>query len=184
MDWMQEVKERYKRKNQVLFGKDSESLAALRMLLESQSHKTLILWALDLAEESVAVLKEKYPEETRPEQALLAARDWAAGKVKMRYAQRKILDCHGLAKELTAKEDIALCHAIGQACAVVHTAGHAMGYPMYDLTAVACRHGIDDCAQFVEERKREYVDRLLYWKVHEKDEDRTWAPFLQKGEKL
>ena len=61
----------------------------------------------------------------------------------MRYAQRKILDCHAFAKEAGCKEDVALCHAVGQACSVVHTAGHAIGYPAYDLTAIIHRYGID-----------------------------------------
>lgn len=178
MDWLEEVKERYRRKNQILFGKDSEFLWDLRTLLEGQPHTVLTLWALDLAEGSVALLKEKYPEECRPEQALLAAKDWAAGNVKMRFAQRKILDCHAFAKELTEKEDIALCHAIGQACAVVHTAGHVMGYPMYDLTATVYHHGLDGCVKFVEARKQEYISRLFYWIAHEKDEKRTWAAFM------
>lgn len=180
MDWLEEVKEKQKRKNQILFGKDSEYLWDLRMLLERQPHTVLTLWALDFAEETVGLLKEKYPEETRPEQALIAARDWAAGKVKMRFAQRKILDCHGLAKELNDQADIALCHAVGQACAVVHTAGHAMGYPMYDLTALVCRYGLEGCRENVEERKREYISRLFYWIEHEKDEERTWASFMTK----
>lgn len=180
MDWLEEVRERYRRKNQILFGKDSEFLWDLRMLLEGQSHTVTALWALDLAEETVAVLKEKYPEETRPEQALLAAKDWAAGKVKMRFAQRKILDCHAFAKEIKDEGDIAACHAVGQACAVVHTAGHVMGYPMYDLTALVHRHGIDGCPEFVEARKEKYISRLFYWIAHEKDEDRTWAAFMTK----
>lgn len=63
----------------------------------------------------------------------------------MPIAQRKILDCHGFAKEIDNKEDIATVHAVGQACSVVHTAGHAMGYPIYDLTSFVHRYGIDDC---------------------------------------
>lgn len=180
MDWLEEVKEKQKRRNQVLFGKDSEYLLDLRMLFETQSHTVMTLWALDFAEETVELLKERYPEETRPEEALNAARDWAAGKVKMRFAQRKILDCHAVAKELSSKEDIALCHAVGQACAVVHTAGHAMGYPIYDLTALVCRYGLEECREWVEERKQEYISRLFYWIDHEKDEERTWAAFLRK----
>ena len=180
MDWLEEVRERQKRKNQILFGKDSDFLWDLRMLLEGQPHTVVTLWALDLAEETVGLLKGKYPGEARPEQALLAARDWAAGRVKMRFAQRKILDCHALAKELDSKENAALCHAVGQACAVVHTAGHAMGYPMYELTALVCRYGLGGCSEFVEARKREYISRLIYWVEHEKDGERTWAAFLTK----
>ena len=136
MEWLDEVRIRLKKRNQVLFTKDTEFLQDLTMLFRDQSHRTMVLWALDLAAESVAKLEEKYPDEPRPKEALEAARAWAAGMIKMRLAQRKILDCHAFAKGIDSREDIALCHAIGQACAVVHTAGHAIGYPMYDLSAI------------------------------------------------
>ena len=61
MDWMEEVKTRLGRKNQVLFSKDSPCLQDLRLLLQDQDRRLLILWALDFAEESAADLKEKYP---------------------------------------------------------------------------------------------------------------------------
>lgn len=143
MDWLDEVRTKLKKKNQVLFGKDAEFLQDLTMLFREQNHRIIVLWALDLAAESVAKLEEKYPDETRPREALEAARAWAEGKIKMRLAQRKILDCHAFAKELDRKEDIALCHAIGQACAVVHTVGHAIGYPMYELSSIVYRLGME-----------------------------------------
>ena len=87
MDWLDEVRIRLKKRNQVLFVKDMEYLQDLVMLFREQSHKTMVLWALDLAAESVARLEEKYPDETRPREALEAARAWAAGKIKMRSAQ-------------------------------------------------------------------------------------------------
>ena len=108
MDWFDEVRIKLKRKNQVLFAKDTEYLQDLAMLFRDQSHRTMVLWALELATESVARLEEKYPDEPRLREALEAARAWAAGKIKMRLAQRKILDCHALAKEISCKEDIAL----------------------------------------------------------------------------
>ena len=126
MDRLDEVRTKLKRKDQVLFAKDSEFLQDLAMLFREQDHRVMVLWALELAAESVAELEEKYPDETRPREALEAARAWAEGKIKMRLAQRKILICHAFTKELDSKVDIALCHAVGQACAVVHTAGHAM----------------------------------------------------------
>ena len=143
MDWLDEARIKLKRKNQVLFAKDAKFLQDLTMLFWEQNHRIMVLWALDLAAGSVAQLEETYPDESRPREALEAARAWAEGKIKMRLAQRKILDCHALAKELGSREDIALCHAVGQACAVVHTAGHAIGYPMYDLSAIVCRLGIE-----------------------------------------
>ena len=112
----------------------------------------MVLWALNLAEESVCVLEEKYPNEHRPRTALELTRFWAAGEIKMTQAKRAILDCHAMAKEITIPEDIALCHAIGQACGVVHTVGHALGYPIYELTAIARRYGIENCRVAVETR--------------------------------
>ena len=180
MDWLDEARIKLKRKNQVLFSKDSEFLQDLAMLFCDQNRRVMALWAFDLAAGSVAKLEERCPDEKRPREALEAARAWAAGEIKMRLAQRKILDCHALAKELQSKEDIALCHAIGQACAVVHTVGHAMGYPMYELSAIIYRLGIDDCAQAVRQRKREYIEKLLYWSEHEHEYGGRWAAFMRK----
>ena len=180
MDWHDEVRTKLKRKNQVLFAKDAEFLQDLAMLFREQSHRTIVLWALDFAAESVAELEERYPDETRPREALEAARAWAAGDIKMRLAQRKILDCHAVAKELDSKEDIALCHAIGQACAVVHTAGHAMGYPMYELSSIVYQLGIENCSEAVEQRKQEYLQKLFYWNEHVGDYEGKWADFMLK----
>ena len=180
MDWLDEVRIRLKKRNQVLFTKDMEYLQDLTMLFREQSHKTMVLWALDLAAESVAKLEGKYPDEPRPGEALEAARAWAAGMIKMRLAQRKILDCHAFAKGIDSREDIALCHAIGQACAVVHTAGHAIGYPMYELSAIVYRLGIESCAEAVEQCRREYINKLFYWNEHTGDHEGEWADFMLK----
>ena len=180
MDWLDEVRIRLKKRNQVLFAKDAEFLQDLAMLLREQNHRSVVLWALDLAAESVEKLEEKYPDETRPREALEAARAWAAGDIKMRLAQQKILDCHAFAKEIDSKEDIALCHAIGQACAVVHTAGHAMGYPMYELSAIVYRLGMENCQEAVERRKQEYIEKLFYWNEHVGDYEGEWADFMLK----
>ena len=136
MDWIDEVSLNLKKKRQVLFSKDSEYLQDLMFLFQNQNHRVMSLWAFDFAEESIKKLKEKYPNEKRPREALEAARNWASGKIKMPLAQRKILDCHAFAKEISNREDITTCHAVGQACAVVHTAKHAIGYPIYDLTSI------------------------------------------------
>ena len=100
MNWTDEVFEKLKKKNQVLFSKKSEYMQDLMMLFETQNHRVMALWAFDFASESIAKLEKKYPEEKRPREALKAAQDWAAGKIKMRSAQRKILDCHAFAKEI------------------------------------------------------------------------------------
>ena len=176
--WLDEVNQNIKKRRQLLFSKDSEFLTDLAELFAARSHRVMVLLALDFAAESVAELERAYPDERRPREALEAARQWAAGEVKMRYAQRKILDCHAVARGLSDPAAIAACHAVGQACAVVHTAGHALGYPMYDLTAIVRRLGADSCREAVERRKAEYIARLFYWDAHAPDYQGTWAEFL------
>lgn len=180
MSWLEEARAKFNRKNRVLFAKDAIFLQDIMILLQNENHRTVVLWALDLASESVANLEERYADEKRPREAVAAARDWASGKIKMRLAQRKILDCHAFAKEIDNKQDIALCHAIGQACATVHTVGHAIGYPMYDLTSVIYKYGIGNCFEAVEARKQAYIDKLFYWHEHLCDYTGSWADFMLK----
>ena len=178
MDWTEEAGSKLRRKNQILFSPDSPFLQELAQALPCCSHKTLVLWALELAEEDVQLLEAAYPEDPRPRGALAAAWMWAAGTIKMRQAQRAILDCHAAAKEISSPEHIALCHAVGQACGVVHTPGHAMGLPIYELTALVRRDGPEHCRAAVEARRQTYLVRLDYWKLHASEVDRPWAPFL------
>lgn len=180
MNWKEELAEKYKRKNQILFSKDSVFLSDLNMIIAEQNHKTLVLWAFDLAAQAVEALEEKYPDEVRPRTALELSKKWAKGEIKMPAAKRAILACHAVAKEITDKECIALCHAIGQACSVVHTVSHAIGFPVYDLTAIVRKHGIDECEEALIKRKNEYIDLLLYWQKHSNNPDYTWAEFMTK----
>ena len=100
------------------------------------------------------------PGDRRPRAALDAAWLWARGRLKMPVAQRAILDCHAMAKDVTTAADAALCHAVGQACGTVHTAGHAMGYPVYELTALVRALGLDEGRAPVEARRQAYLARL------------------------
>ena len=180
MNWIDEVQTKLKKKNQVLLSKDSPYLQDVRQLFQEQNHRVMVLWAFDFAAETIKELKEKYPNENRPQQALETAKDWAAGKIKMRLAQQSILACHAFAKDIDCKEDIAMCHAVGQACAVVHTAGHAIGYPIYDLTSIIYKYGIKNCSRAIEARKQKYIDRLFYWRDHLTEYTGGWAEFMLK----
>ena len=44
MDWLDEVRAKLKRKNQVLFAKGGEYLRDLTALFREQSHRTIVLW--------------------------------------------------------------------------------------------------------------------------------------------
>ena len=178
--WLAEVSAKAKRRNQILFSKESFLLDNLRHLIGQANRRALILWALELAEETTRELAEKYPENHRPREAIAASRAWAAGEIKMPIAKRAILNCHAMAKELIDFADIARCHAVGQACSVVHTAGHALGYPMYELTAIVLEQGLDNCRDAVERRVMYYEQRLRYWTEYEKTCKVNWAGFLKK----
>ena len=178
--WLAEVCAKAKRHNQILFSKENALLDNLRHLIGQANRRALILWALELAEETARELAEKYPEDHRPREAIAASRAWAAGEIKMPIAKQAILNCHAIAKELTNPADIARCHAVGQACSVVHTAGHALGYPLYALTAIVLKLGLDDCRDFIEQRVMYYTQRLCYWMEYEKTCQQKWAGFLKK----
>lgn len=162
----------------ILFNPDDECLINLYEQIKNQYHKTLILWSWELAEESVREMNKKYINDARPENAINLSKQWAKGEVKMPIAKNAVLKCHSMAKELLDLSDIALCHAIGQACSVVHTKKHAMGYPIYELTAIVRKNGIQISEESVKQRIGYYVDRLLFWQKESQRDNRTWANFI------
>ncbi|MDR3730161.1 MAG: hypothetical protein Q3X94_10345, partial [Oscillospiraceae bacterium] len=107
MDWMEEIREKARRKNAILIAKDGVCLEPLRQRLEGQDRRAVVLWALELAQEGVEALEAAYPGEDRPRMALAASWLWARGREKMRRAQRAILDCHAAAKEMEDPAHIA-----------------------------------------------------------------------------
>lgn len=178
MDWVEETESRIGRGNRILFSRGSVCLKELANLVRKENHRTIVLWKLDLAEESVGCMKRRYPSETWLEDAVSAAREWVAGDTTMRIARRAILDCHAVARGLGNRAGIVVCHAIEQACGTVHTLGHAIGYPIYDLTSIVYRSGLDACIDIVEERIGDYLSRLRHWSDRVDDHDGTWAPFM------
>ena len=178
MQWLDAVNARAKRKNKVLFMPDDAIFAALAPLTERAGRRALVLWALSLAEEALPRLQALLPGETRPMDAVRLARQWSRGEVKMPVAKGAILACHTVARENVSAEAAALCHAVGQACAVVHARGHAMGFAVYELTAVARREGVEACRASVTSRVCEYAARLARAEEEAAASPGPWAKFL------
>lgn len=178
--WLAEVKAKAKRKNQILFSRDSLLLEELSRYIAQANRRALILWALELAEETAQALAQKYPEDFRPREAVEAAASGARGEIKMPTAKGAILNCHAMAKELENPADIARCHAVAQACSTVHTEVHALGYPMYELTAIALELGIENCRECVETRVMQYTESLQQCQKQEPAHPGPWAYFLRK----
>ncbi len=117
------------------------------MRLSECNRRAVVLWALELANEAATALKKRNTNGILAEKAVAAARMWAAGQVKMPFAQRAILDCHKAAKTADSAEDAALFHAVGQAAGTVHTVGHALGFPICELTSLVYKYGVDACGR-------------------------------------
>ena len=177
--WNNIVLEKYKKNNKILFNRDSECLFELLELIKLQNHRTLIMWALDCAKIPQEKLANTYPDDLRPFNAIELSYEWAFGIIKMRSAKKAILEVHAMAKELEDKSDIALCHAIGQACSTVHVETHAIGLAFYELSAIVFENIDGNWIEKVEEKINYYLDKLAYWQNNIDNEPRKWADFLQ-----
>lgn len=163
---------------QILFSREDDCLQALRDLTMQLPRTVVVSWALELAGETVMLLEEKYPDDLRAHQALELTWDWAKGDLKMPIARKAILACHSAAKETTNPVDIARLHAVGQACSTVHANGHAIGYPIYDLTAIVHEEAPEHREAAVLHRIEHYMQRLLYHKAFCDPSPENWASFL------
>ncbi len=173
-----DVEQKLKKKNTLLFSRDSECLQELKLLIEQQKHRTLVMWALDCAKVPLSQFEEKYPYEKRPRVALELCQAWARGKIKMPAAKRAILDAHAVAKEIDDRVYGALCHAIGHAGATVHVETHALGLPFYELTSLVYKLGADEYQDTVCNKIDYYCQRLDYWQENIDKLNLEWANFL------
>ncbi|MDF2699545.1 MAG: hypothetical protein K0Q49_1101 [Haloplasmataceae bacterium] len=173
-----DVEIKLKKKSKILFSRDSQCLKELRILIQLQNHRTLVMWALDCAKLPLEQFETKYSDERRPRTCLELCEEWARGKIKMPIAKRAILDSHAVAKEIKDSEYGALCHAIGHAGATVHVETHALGLPFYELTALVLKYGKDDFSKPISEKINFYYSRLLYWQEHTDNLGLDWADFL------
>jgi len=177
-DWLEAVKRKYSRKNQILFDRQSECLQELKRLIAEQRHRTLVMWSFEQAVRCAEVLRARYPDEERPDKAISMCREWAQGEIKMPEAKRAIMAVHAAAKCMDSSSDRALCHAVGQACAAVHVETHAIGAAFYELSAIVFEMGIDDCQEAVGNRIAEYISSLKYWQANIDSAMCSWAGFL------
>ena len=158
-----DVEIKLKKRNKMLFSRDSQCLQELINLIQLQNHRILVMWALDSAKLTLEQFEAKYPDELRPRTCLELCEAWARGAIKMPIAKRAILDSHAVAKEIDDKEYGALCHAIGHAGATVHVETHALGLPIYELTALVLKYGKENFPKPVTEKIKYYYNNLLYW---------------------
>jgi hypothetical protein len=173
-----DVEAKLKKKNKILFSRDSQCLQRLIKLIEKQNHRTLVMWALDCAKTTLARFESKYPKEIRPRTALELCEAWARGRIKMPAAKKAILDAHAAAKEIDDDEFGALAHAIGHAGASVHVETHALGLVIYELTAIVFQCGRAGYEKPVSDKIDDYYQKLLHWQGNTDKQGLEWAGFL------
>lgn len=173
-----DVEVKMKKKNKILFSRESLCLQELIQLIQKQKHRTIALWALDCAQQTLGKFEEKYPDEKRPRICLELCDAWSRGTIKMPLAKKAILEAHAVAKTINDPEYEALCHAIGHAGATVHVETHAIGLPMYELTSIVISCGLKDYQIMVGKKINYYYDKLLYWQENTDKIKRDWAKFL------
>lgn len=159
-----DVEYRIKRKNKILFSHDSQCLKSLFDLVMQQSHKVLIMWALDGATSILPQLETKYIGETRFSECIELSERWATGDIKMKHAKQAILDVHAIAKTLDDQEMVALCHAIGLV--------------LYELTSIVLKYDKAHYQEAVIDKINDYHQKLIYWSNNPNIEQRIWAKFL------
>ena len=124
----------------MLGGPSDPCVQSLMRLMETQSKATLAKWALEYARaHMLPIYAKEYPGDGRPEAALIAARRWLAGEIKLPEAKGIILnECHAAAREAAASPAAqAAARACGQAASVIHAATHSLGLYFYGAAAGA-----------------------------------------------
>ena len=139
-------------------------------LVKETDQKILAVWAIDCAERVMPFFEEKYPDDPRPRNAIIALRAWTdTGVFRMADIRRASLASHAAAREVgkdTAARSAA--RAAGQAVATAHVKTHSPGAALYAQQAVwraAEPSGAEDAR--ARERDWQYQHLLLLRKIKE-----------------
>jgi len=103
--------------------------------LTDSEHRLLALWAASCAEHVLALFENERPDDSRPRQAIAAARAWVRGELPMMQARAAGGHAMAAARDLRGAARHA-AYAAGQAGAVPHVAAHELGAAAYAIKAV------------------------------------------------
>ena len=107
-------------------------------LVKITDHKILAVWAIDCVLRVLPYFKEKFPEDTRPRNAIEVLREWInTGVFKMEKILKASLESHAAAREV--EEDSSArssARAAGQAVATAHIPTHSIAAAIYALQAI------------------------------------------------
>lgn len=164
----------------LLFSHDSPELQPLIELIKSQDRKTLIMWVFDCAPRVLSIFEGEFPNDSRPRNALEAAKIWARGEIKMPLAKKAILAAHkSSAEAVKSPHAQAAARAIAHGASTPHVKTHALGLVYYGLTAIIYLEGVENKDEIVKRECSFFEERLLFWAENIKNVDTPWAKFLK-----
>jgi hypothetical protein len=107
-------------------------------LVNTTSHKTLAVWALDCAERVMPYFEDQYPQDHRPRHALETLQAWIeTGAFTMAAIRQASLNAHAAARDVGADNAArSAARAAGQAVATAHVPLHALGAANYAVQAI------------------------------------------------
>jgi hypothetical protein len=102
--------------------------------LTDTDHQLLVLWAATCAEHVLHLFESAQPSDPRPRQAILQARAWARGEIRMSESRTAGGHAMAAARELSGAARHA-AYAAGQAAVAAHVAAHELGAAAYAIKA-------------------------------------------------
>jgi hypothetical protein len=131
--------------------------------LTDTDHQLLALWAAQCAEHVLRLFENEQPSDTRPRDAIEAARAWARGDMKMMDARARGGHAMGVARPLRGAARYA-AYAAGQAPCVGHVPEHDLGAAAYAIKAARAAHPSSPSAGRVE---RDWQSDQLHEQIRE-----------------
>jgi len=122
--------------------------------LTGEHHRLLATWAALCAEHVLHLFEQVQPNDTRPRDAVEAARAWVRGELRMTDARMAAFPANAAGRDLPAPAKFAAL-AAGQAAPVAHVAAHALGAAAYAIRAAAA-HAPSDQAEAARLAERDW----------------------------
>lgn len=88
-------------------------------------HHEFALWAAECAERVLALFEAESPDDSRPREAVEAARRWQRGELSMADARKFASASHAAARRSSIPAAVAAARAAGHAAATAHVVTHA-----------------------------------------------------------
>ena len=133
---------------------NADYIQELMKLIESQSKETIALWCINYATEHfLPIWQQEKPNDTRPLNALNAAKSYLDGNIKLTEAKKEIMLCRTAARE-TVDNHIAhgIARTIDAAASTIHNPAGSISIAFYGALTLAYHyHGLDASWEILEQ---------------------------------